>query len=132
MDMELKIGEVQEQFRVLRMYKYDIDEEDQASVDAISDNWAALTDAAERRNFELESYKATFADITKKKVLTFKDELKEAYAEYLAMGPGADSVSLEEGVTKLAEYSAKCLEFNIQKDENVLSENLFNLPISKF
>ena len=28
MDMELKISEVQEQFRVLRMYKYDVDEED--------------------------------------------------------------------------------------------------------
>ena len=69
MDMELKISEVQEQFRVLRMYKYEVDEEDQAAVDVIADNWAALTDAAERRNFELESYKATFADITKKKVL---------------------------------------------------------------
>ena len=28
MDMELKISEVQEQFRVLRIYKYEIDEED--------------------------------------------------------------------------------------------------------
>ena len=28
MDMELKISEVLEQFRVLRIYKYEIDEED--------------------------------------------------------------------------------------------------------
>ena len=48
------------------------------------------------------------------------------------MGPGAESVSLEDGVAKLAEYKAKCEEFNAQKDENVLSEILFNLPISKF
>jgi len=35
MDMELKIGEAQEQFRVLKMYKYEVDPEDQELVDRI-------------------------------------------------------------------------------------------------
>ena len=101
MDMELRISEVQEQFRVLRIYNYEIEEEDQAAVDVIADNWAALTDAAERRNFELESYKATFAEITQKKAADLKKLLEDAYAEYKAEGPGSASVSLEEGVEKL-------------------------------
>jgi len=36
MDMELKIGEAQEQFRVLKMYKYTVEDEDQVLVDKIS------------------------------------------------------------------------------------------------
>ena len=117
---------------MLRIYNYEIDEEDQAAVDVIADNWAALTDAAERRNFELESYKATFADITQKKAAEFKKELENAYAEYKAEGPGSASVSLEEGVEKLRHYKDECNAFNAKKEEQVISENLFNLPISKF
>jgi len=39
MDMELKISEVIEQFRVLKMYKYPIEKENQDQVDMISENW---------------------------------------------------------------------------------------------
>lgn len=48
MDMELKIAEVVEQFRVLKMYKYPIEKEHQDQVDMIKDNWGALVEFAER------------------------------------------------------------------------------------
>lgn len=36
MDMELKIVEAQEQFRVLKLYKYNVDPDDQEQVNSIS------------------------------------------------------------------------------------------------
>ena len=48
MDMELKIYEVVEQFRVLRMYKYEIEKEHQDEVDMIAENWASLVEFAEK------------------------------------------------------------------------------------
>ena len=80
----------------------------------------------------MESYKATFAEITQKKAQDFKKTLEKAYEEYKSEGPGHSSVSLEDGVEKLKDYKAQVTVFNAQKDENVLSEILFNLPITKF
>lgn len=48
MDMELKISEVVEQFRVLKMYKYTIEKETQEQVDMIAENWALLVEFAEK------------------------------------------------------------------------------------
>ena len=58
--------------------------------------------------------------------------LVEAFANYQSDGPGAEHVSLEDGVQILAESIEKCREYTLKKEENVLSEVLFNLPISKF
>ena len=50
MDMELKINETQEQFRVLKMYKYPVDKQDQDAVDCIAENWANLLESADRKD----------------------------------------------------------------------------------
>jgi wobble nucleotide-excising tRNase len=73
-----------------------------------------------------------FSQITEDRVKEFKDMLAEAYRNYVADGPGAEQVSLEDGVEILVDYIEKCREYTIKKEENVLSEILFNLPISKF
>jgi len=89
MDMELRIVEVVEQFRVLRMYKYEIEKEHQDQVDMIADNWAALVEFAEKQDFKVNETKESFAEITSKNVLTFKEDLKKEYEKYLARGPGS-------------------------------------------
>ncbi len=50
MDMELKINETQEQFRVLKMYKYPVDNQDQDAVDRIAQNWGELLESADRKD----------------------------------------------------------------------------------
>lgn len=132
LDIELKINEVLEQFRVLKMYKYEVTPEDQEQVDQILDNWNILVEKAERKDFEVNEFKVNFSQITEDRVKEFKDMLAEAYRNYLADGPGAEQVSLEDGVDILQDYIEKCREYTIKKEENVLSEILFNLPISKF
>lgn len=64
--------------------------------------------------------------------MKFKNDLKEAYEKYLHSGPGSDAVPLEEGVHKLEESKELNEMFNRKREEYVLAEKLFNLPISKY
>jgi dynein heavy chain, axonemal len=64
--------------------------------------------------------------------MRFKDELKQAYEKYLENGPGSSAVSLEEGVHKLEESKVANEAYNRKREEYVLAEKLFNLPISKY
>lgn len=57
MDMELKIVEAQEQFRVLKLYKYNVDPDDQEQVNSISQMWNELLDLANRKDHEVVKYK---------------------------------------------------------------------------
>ena len=132
MDMELRIAEVVEQFRVLKMYKYAIEKDHQDQVDMIAENWEALVDLAERQDYKVNELKESFAEVTQRNVASFKEELKKEYERYLASGPGSAEVSLDEGVLLLQDSISAIAAQNIKKDEHVLSEQLFNLPISKF
>ena len=80
----------------------------------------------------MNELKESFAEVTAKGVLQFKEELKKEYELYVANGPGSKDVSLDEGVTLLQSSQENIMEQNAKKDEHVLSEQLFNLPISKF
>jgi hypothetical protein len=80
----------------------------------------------------VNEFKTTFAGVTQQSVAKFKEELKVAYDEYIENGPGADHVTLEDGVQILKDSIEQCEAFQIKKEEFVLSEALFNLPISKF
>lgn len=65
MDMELKIAEAQEQFRVLKMYKYPVDPQDQADVDGIAQEWADLIEKAERTDHKVNEIKGAYSELTK-------------------------------------------------------------------
>jgi len=79
MDFELQIDEAQEQFRVLKLHKYETDEEDQKNVNALSHSWNELVDIAFRKDYEVIEFKQSFALITIENVLKFKEELDKAY-----------------------------------------------------
>ncbi len=65
MDMELKIAEAQEQFRVLKMYKYPVDPQEQADVDGIAQEWADLIEKAERTDHKVNEIKGAYSELTK-------------------------------------------------------------------
>jgi len=65
-------------------------------------------------------------------VENFRSKIKDEYETYISKGPGTASVSLEEGAELLAQSKEKIKSFNRTREENVLAEKLFNLPISKF
>lgn len=130
--MELKIGEAQEQFRVLKMYKYEVEPEDQALVDRVDQEWADLIETANKKDHEVGEYKKTYASITMTGVAKFKKELAVEYEKYKTSGPGCSDVSLDEGLDLLSASKDLCATFTIQKNDNLLSETLFDLEISTY
>lgn len=132
MDMEFRIVEVQEQFRVLDMYEYEIEEEVKKDVEGLMSQWEQLLEYADKTNFGVNDFKKNFAEVTKQDVETFKMKILEEHAEYVAKGPGVSANTLEEGVELLNASKEKIRQFNKTREENVLAEKLFNLPISKF
>lgn len=104
----------------------------QHQVDNLAQQWADLLEMADRKDFELNEFKKNFSAVTKSEVNKFKADLKEAYEKYLHSGPGSDHITLEEGVVKLEESKELNEMFSRKREEYVLAEKLFNLPISKY
>lgn len=77
MEMELRITEVIEQFRILEMYKYEVTEEDKKKVDSIAENWNELTEFADRKDFEVNDYKQQFKKHTETEVELLQNEIKQ-------------------------------------------------------
>lgn len=132
MDMEFEIHEVVEQFRILKRYQHPVEETLEAAVARLGQDWEDLLERAERKDFDVNDYKKNYAEMTKGDVLRFKNELKEEYEKYVQNGPGADSNNLDDGLLALELSKDKNKMFNARKEECVLAEKLFNLPISKF
>ena len=132
MEMEFRILEVQESFRLLKNYEYKIDEDIEKKSANLMINWEELLDFADKKDFEANSIKKSFAEVTKNDVETFKKKIKDEYETYLQNGPGTSSVSLERGMELLQASKLKIKQFNQDREENVLAEKLFNLEISKY
>lgn len=49
----------------------------------------------------MDDVKKSYAEVTKKDVANFKEELREAYEAYKTNGPGSDDITLEQGVELL-------------------------------
>lgn len=92
MDMEFRIVEVQEQFRVLKMYNYTIEEELDKEVEVLMSNWEELLEFADKKDFEVNDFKKSFSEVTKTDVETFKIKITEEYEKYMSHGPGTLSV----------------------------------------
>lgn len=114
------------------MYDYTLKPETLHQVEVLAQQWADIVEMADRKDFELNEFKRNFSEVTKTDVLKFKNELKEAYEKYLQNGPGSDGVTLDEGMRRLEESKEDNEKFNRKREEYVLAEKLFNLPISKY
>jgi len=114
------------------MYDYTLKPETLHQVEILSQQWVDIVEMADRKDFELNEFKRNFSEVTKSDVLKFKNDLKDAYEKYLQNGPGSDSVSLDEGMKRLEDSKEDNEKFNRKREEYVLAEKLFNLPISKY
>jgi dynein heavy chain len=65
-------------------------------------------------------------------VAKFKKELAIEYEKYKANGPGTSDVTLDEGLELLQTSKDLCVQFTSQKNDNLLSETLFDLEISTY
>lgn len=91
-----------------------------------------MIETANKKDHEVGEYKKTYASITMTGVAKFKKDLAVEYEKYKAHGPGTSDVSLDEGLELLQASRDLCLTFTIQKNDNLLSETLFDLEISTY
>lgn len=114
------------------MYEYEIDEETDKEQAVLMTNWTDLIEYANKQDFIVNDFKKSFSEVTKGEVETFKQKIKDEYEVYISKGPGTSAITLEEGVEILNQSKEKIKAFNKTREENVLAEKLFNLPISKY
>ena len=128
--MEFSIAEVKEKFSILKTH-FTVEESTLAIVDLLEKEWTDLLFQAKKKDFELHEFKKSFADVTMRQVEQFKKEIEEAYEVYRATGPNSE-VPLKEGFEALKMSKMQISEFNKQREEFVLAEKLFSLPISTY
>ena len=73
MEMEFRIADVQEQYRILEMYGFPIAPEINQSVKDLLKEWEGLVLKAEQTDFSMDTYKKGFSEFTQKDVNQFKD-----------------------------------------------------------
>mmetsp|Transcript_40960 Transcript_40960/g.47071 ORF Transcript_40960/g.47071 Transcript_40960/m.47071 type:complete len:872 (+) Transcript_40960:2789-5404(+) len=132
MEMEFRIIDVQEQFRILKMYGFQVEPELHKKAENLGNEWNNLIYQAKKTDFESLQRKETFAKITQKEVLLFIEEIKRAYEKYVEEGPGTDGVSLDRGLELLEASKEQVAQFNKIREQKVRAEKLFDLPISKY
>eukprot|EP00965_Chrysotila_dentata_P058591 1944285-Pleurochrysis_carterae.AAC.1 len=74
MEMELQYSELEEKYRTLRMYGYEVSEEEADMVDNMRSRWEALCDKAKRRDHALGAVKKEFTLVTQAQVSEFQKE----------------------------------------------------------
>jgi dynein heavy chain, axonemal len=133
MEMEFKITDVQEQFRILKMYEFKLEKEDQYTrTDNLMNEWNNLIYQAKKTDFDSMSMKDSFAKITQGEVAKFSEKIKKAYEEYIEEGPGTEDISLDRGLELLEASKDLINTFNVEREQKVKAEKLFDLPISKY
>jgi len=71
MDMEFRITDIQEQFRILKMYEFDVDSDMHKRADNLGNEWSQLIYQAKKTDFESLQMKESFAKITQGEVTKF-------------------------------------------------------------
>ena len=132
MTMEFKIGDVTEKFRTLKMYNQNVEHEKMEEAFSLLEKWNELVYEAKKKDQKLIQKKVEFASVTHEQVDQFKEHIKVLYVEYKATGPGSNDTQLDKGLELLIEYKEIVAELNKKREELVLAEKLFNLPISTF
>lgn len=132
MGMELDIMEVQEMYRTLHINHVPVESKESESASCLLEKWKELVIASKTRDLRLIRIKERFSDVTKSDVRSFQEAIDNAREEYMEVGPGATNLSLDRGADLVEEYQKKIAKFNQSREQLVLAEKLFNLPVTSY
>ena len=132
MEMEFRITDVQEQFRILENYTFDVEPDLHKRANNLGNEWNNLIYQAKKTDFESIQRKETFANITDKEVKQFIEEIKKVYEKYMEEGPGSENITLEKGLELLEASKEQVNQFNKIREQKVRAQKLFDRPISKY
>jgi dynein heavy chain len=132
MDIEFRIADVAEKFRILKKYDQRYNLEKYKLAMSLQTMWNKLLINAKHQDRLLAGKKSAFANQTKADVGSFKKDIKNHYETYKKSGPGSLEATLEDGLKMMDEYKQITKDLNKRRAELVLAEKLFNLEVSSF
>ena len=132
MARELEYMDIAELYRTLELYNIPASDEEAAAAKALRQDWATLVHDAKVFEVKLAPVKRKFTAVTVKQVDEFKELVEKTKAEFDLTGPNHSSVSMDEGVALMAEYTKKLAEMNATREELVLAQQLFNLDLTAY
>ena len=132
MARELEYMDIAELYRTLELYNIPASDEEAAAAKALRQDWATLVHDAKVFEVKLAPVKRKFTAVTVKQVDEFKELVEKTKAEFDLTGPNHSSVSMDEGVALMAEYTKKLAEMNATREELVLAQQLFNLDLTSY
>jgi len=132
MQMEIDYTDLEERYRTRSLYNLKQDEDEVADAYSVRVRFKELLIEADRVDDSLEETKEKFTEITKGQVLAFIEVARSLKDELLSSGPGLPNIDLDEGVKLLKHFTALLEERNKTREELVLAEKLFDLPLTSY
>jgi dynein heavy chain len=132
MDIELQYTELEERYRTLRMYGYDVPDDEADMVDNLRASWESLCWKAKVRDRSLSVVKKEFTLVTAAQVSEFQKAVVELHSDFVQHGPGAAGVELDAGLELVAKHTAALAQSLKQREELGTAQKLFNLPIQGY
>ena len=136
MAMELKYADLEERYRTRLLYAQP-DEVEQCGAEltdasSIRGLWQDLVDEADRVDYSLEATKELFSETTRKQVTDFLAFTEELLERFKSSGPGLPTIELPVGLDLLKEYQLELEGATKTREQLVLAEKLFDMPITSY
>ena len=129
---DMALYDLKERFRIRELYHLpDAEEQTAAALEAL-EGWSVLEKEAHAIEEDLEDTKETFTEITKEQVVEFSTSTSEFREKLKNEGPGVPTIDLQDGLVLLDEFEAQLAELAATKDNLIVAEKLFDLPITSY
>jgi dynein heavy chain len=132
MEIEARYIDIEESYRTVRMYNVALPAEEHELVTKLRGRWASLLEQAKLVDESLVTVKIQFTETTQKQVELFKKKVAKLNKKFQKSGPGADIIEMDYGLELVKKYQKELARYAKIRDELVLAEKLFNLPITSY
>ncbi|VDP74395.1 unnamed protein product [Echinostoma caproni] len=132
LDVEFKIRDIQERYRLLRLHQYAVPDDEQQLASEIESTWNQLLEAARIKENSLGGVKRKFTKLTQDEIQNFAVLVERLAKRFYEEGPGTKTQDLDAGAAELGACQAEIEEVEKQRQELASAEKLFDLPITPY
>ncbi|ELU10552.1 hypothetical protein CAPTEDRAFT_221643 [Capitella teleta] len=132
LQVEIRIQDLQERYRVLDMYSLVATEAEKDLVQSLPEKWEELVLKSKNVDASLVVVKRKFTEITLQQIKIFGEELKTFQEKFKEEGPGNVGTDLENGLELLKQYKVEVDKYEGDRQELANAEKLFDLPITMY
>ena len=131
-DMEMDISDVVERYRTLSIWGVPVEDRARDAINELPVEWESLVQLARSTDVSLDMTKKMFTKVTEKDVSAFVLGTVKLQEEFEKRGPCSGATDMEMGLEALAEFRLLLEEEGKRRDELLLAEKLFGLPITSY